>query len=115
MGTCPRCGKEGYRSVEKRSGRYYVYYIHRNPLNGKIRKCYVGPADLYEHVEILHSLGLKNIESIDYLEVAKRAVELYIERSLNGKNGGGKSRALGGLRSLLYFIKREIERLEKES
>ncbi|MEM4964058.1 MAG: hypothetical protein QXT13_07915 [Pyrobaculum sp.] len=47
--TCPLCGKMGYRIVEKRGDRLYLYYKHFERVNGKRtqRNCYVGPVSGY--------------------------------------------------------------------
>ncbi|MEM4535545.1 MAG: putative integrase [Nanopusillaceae archaeon] len=111
MGVCPRCGGVGYRSVEKRAGRYYVYYIHRDPKTGRVRKCYVGPTVVYDYVEKLHALGLSNIEEVDYVAVARRAVELYVDRALKGKDSERKQVA-EKLEELIEFIYRKLELLK---
>ncbi|MEM1606443.1 MAG: putative integrase [Fervidicoccaceae archaeon] len=109
MSTCPRCGGVGYRSVEKRGGRYYVYYIHRDNASGRVRKCYVGPVVEYDHAEKLHTLGLSNIEKIDYIAVARRAVELYVSRSLKSSE---RARAVEELEKLVKFINEKLELLK---
>ena len=76
--ACPRCGLLGYRSVERRHSRYYVYFIHVDPDTKKMRKCYVGPADGYDYVERMHSLNLDNLDDVDYYDVALNAIAKYI-------------------------------------
>ncbi|MEM3982545.1 MAG: hypothetical protein QXM71_07505 [Thermofilum sp.] len=76
--VCPRCGLPGYRSVEKRGGREYVYYIHTSKSGS--RKCYIGPMGRYTYVEHMHVLSLQNIESVDYYEVALNALRNYVRR-----------------------------------
>lgn len=79
--ACPRCGLLGYRSVERRHNRYYVYFIHVDPDTKKMRKCYAGPADGYDYVERMHSLNLDNLDDVDYYDVALNAITKYILRA----------------------------------
>jgi len=55
---CNRCGKPIYRYEFRRKGnRTYVYAEHREVLpDGKVRfrYCYLGPADKYKYVSMLH-------------------------------------------------------------
>ncbi|MEM4964521.1 MAG: hypothetical protein QXT13_10295 [Pyrobaculum sp.] len=48
--TCPLCGKMGYRIVEKRGDRLYLYYKHFERVDDRKiqRNCYVGPLDGYK-------------------------------------------------------------------
>ncbi|MEM4554190.1 MAG: putative integrase [Ignisphaera sp.] len=112
MSICPRCGSLGYRSVEKRAGRYYVYYIHRDNASGRVRKCYVGPIEGYNHVEKIHSLNLDNLEDVDYIEVARRAIEFYVDRALKRKNREEEQYAVRELEKLIEFIYRKLELLK---
>ncbi|MEM2863361.1 MAG: hypothetical protein QXW20_07625 [Ignisphaera sp.] len=77
MDVCPRCGLMGTRSVEKRNGRFYVYYVHYVGKSGKLRKCYIGPVEGYRYVEKLHSLALDNLEDVDYIAVALNALHCF--------------------------------------
>lgn len=111
MNVCPRCGQIGYRYVERRGGRKYVYYAHYDPGSGRVRKCYVGPADVYDHAEKLHALGLSNIENVDYIALARRAVELYVSKCLAGRNSSVRARAVEELEKLAMFIREKLELL----
>ncbi|MEM4964523.1 MAG: hypothetical protein QXT13_10305 [Pyrobaculum sp.] len=74
--TCPRCGLLGYRVIERRGGRLYVYYKHP-----ELKKsCYVGPVAEYEYVERFYELELTNIERRNYSELAKRAISYIAMR-----------------------------------
>lgn len=77
--TCPRCGLSGTRSVEKRGGRLYIYYVHH--AGNRKRKCYVGPLGGYALVERIHTLELDNLESVDYFLVALNALRNYVRRA----------------------------------
>ncbi|MEM0467931.1 MAG: hypothetical protein QXT27_01870 [Pyrobaculum sp.] len=66
---CPRCGEYGYRYIESRGNRLYIYYRHPGR-----RNCYIGPLEGYEYVERLHQLSLSNLEELDYVALAGRIV-----------------------------------------
>ncbi|MEM0467974.1 MAG: hypothetical protein QXT27_02090 [Pyrobaculum sp.] len=68
--ACPRCGLPGYRAVELRNGRLYVYYKHPDAK----KSCYIGPATEYAYVEKFYELDLTNLEQRNYKEIAKRAI-----------------------------------------
>lgn len=76
---CPRCHRFGYRSIEKRGNRRYIYYIHRDDA-GRRSKCYVGPVGGYSYAERLHMLDLDNLADVDYLQVALNAVDGFARR-----------------------------------
>ncbi|MEM2645415.1 MAG: hypothetical protein QXP03_05015, partial [Desulfurococcaceae archaeon] len=70
--VCPRCGNIGYRCVEPRGGREYVYYAHYDPGSKRVRKCYVGPLYSYEHAErlLLRSNQKRLKGNVMYLQMA---------------------------------------------
>ncbi|MEM4020314.1 MAG: hypothetical protein QXG57_08820 [Thermofilaceae archaeon] len=111
-GSCPRCGLPGYRSVEKRGGRHYVYYVHYTPKTKKVRKCYVGPAARYEYVEHMHSLDLDNLESVDYFAVAMNALKNYVRRV--EKEAEERPQLKGELLSKVERLIAVLERLREE-
>jgi len=74
-GICPRCGKP-FRWIyqEKIYGRTYLYAVHEEVEGNKKkrRKCYLGPADSYAYVSMMHDLEfygpIKDDRYIKYLE-----------------------------------------------
>jgi hypothetical protein len=88
--VCPRCGlKIDYVSEEPRGSRTYFYAVHVSKIGKKrrVKKCYLGPADKYQHAERLVQLDLTNVLDLDFLRVVERAVENFINaaRSANSK------------------------------
>lgn len=110
--VCPRCGRIGYRYVEPRGGRKYVYYAHYEPVSRRVRKCYVGPLYSYEHAERLLALGLSNIEDVDLPVVARRAIEEYVERVARWEESA-RRKALGELLRLRDLLEDRIKLLEE--
>jgi len=74
-GICPRCGKP-FRWIYRENiyGRSYLYAVHEVVEEGKKkrRKCYLGPADSYAYVSMMHDLEfygpIKDDRYIKYLE-----------------------------------------------
>ncbi|MGC8556139.1 MAG: hypothetical protein ACP5NG_03945 [Conexivisphaera sp.] len=62
---CPRCGRRGYAVERRVGGRAYVYVEHYEG-GTRVRSCYVGPRDRYEHAGHLLGLGITNLMSQDY-------------------------------------------------
>ncbi|MEM4975948.1 MAG: hypothetical protein QXT64_01330 [Desulfurococcaceae archaeon] len=110
--VCPRCGNIGYRCVEPRGGREYVYYAHYDPGSKRVRKCYVGPLYSYEHAERLLLLSLTNVEDIDLVEVAARSIEEYTDRALRGKPSVRRE-ALEELRKIRELLESKVKLLEE--
>ncbi|MEM4924880.1 MAG: hypothetical protein QXV81_09470 [Ignisphaera sp.] len=111
MSICPRCLSVGYRSVERRGGRYYVYYIHYDPVSKSRRRCYIGPVEGYSHAEHMHMLDLDNLESVDYLQVALNAVNAYVRRARRS----GRREAVERLGKLVEYIQQKIGELKMEN
>ncbi len=109
--VCPRCGNIGYRYIESRGEREYIYYAHYDPGSRRVRKCYVGPLYSYEHAERLLTLGLSNIEDVDLATVARRAIEEYVNRVLHGKPST-RRKALEELTRLRELVDEKIKLLE---
>jgi len=115
--VCPRCGGYGYETRERRGGRYYIFVVHRVRVGRqtKVRKCYIGPAEGYEHAEQLHGLGLTNVAEQDYLEVAREALERYVARILEGASSLlGVPRTEEELRKVEEEIARRLEEKARE-
>ncbi|MEM4976044.1 MAG: hypothetical protein QXT64_01825 [Desulfurococcaceae archaeon] len=112
MEICPRCGATGYRSVEKRGNRKYIYYIHK--FGEKRRKCYIGPIDGYNHAEKLHSLDLDNLESVDYIEVASNAIHGFARKFSLLKTFDERRAELARFGLLVEKVLRFYSMLEKE-
>jgi len=80
---CPRCGQEGYISVESRGrwGKKYVYMEHTVTINGRriTKKCYLGPLDSYEYVARFQSMPLYGLaregREEEYLMALLAAIE----------------------------------------
>jgi len=77
---CPRCGQIGTRFVREIYGRKYVYYRHYDSESKKVRYCYIGPLEGYQHVDSLHGLRLTNIIDQDYIDVAILSILRATER-----------------------------------
>ncbi|MEM4619450.1 MAG: hypothetical protein QW607_04480 [Desulfurococcaceae archaeon] len=77
--VCPRCRRLGERIIEQRGNRKYIYFYHKKETAGRWGKCYIGPAERYKYVEHIHNIGLKNIKDVNYLDLALRAVYMYIK------------------------------------
>jgi len=104
--------RTGCRSVERRGGKVYVYYIH---YDSKTKwKCYVGPKEGYTHAEDLHRLSLDNIEDVDYVEVAVNSINAYLRKV--ALNGGDKARkeAVRKLEKLIKYLQLRADELRKE-
>ncbi|MEM4976514.1 MAG: hypothetical protein QXT64_04235 [Desulfurococcaceae archaeon] len=113
MSICPRCGALGYRSVERRGGRYYVYYIHYDPVSKSRRRCYIGPVEGYNHAEHIHMLDLDNLESVDYLKIALNAVNAYVRRARRSEEA--RREAVERLSKLVEYIQQKIGELKMEN
>ncbi|MEM4554216.1 MAG: hypothetical protein QXI86_08340 [Ignisphaera sp.] len=111
MDICPRCGIEGYVSVERRGGRYYIYYIHYDPVSKSRRRCYVGPVEGYRHAEHIHMLDLDNLADVDYLQVALNAINAYVLRARRF----GRREAVERLGKLVEYIQQKIGELKMEN
>ncbi|MEM4952206.1 MAG: hypothetical protein QXV81_08100 [Ignisphaera sp.] len=114
--ACPRCGLLGYRSVERRHNRYYIYFIHIDTSTKKIRKCYIGPADGYDYVERIHALNLDNLDNINYYDVALNALIKYIlkaEKEIEERQHL-REEHLRKIRHLMEILEKAIERLAKQ-
>jgi hypothetical protein len=103
---CPRCGEQGYLEKYTVAGRSYIRVVHGR---GKSRKrCYVGPAEGYEHDEPHLSLGLTNKLDIRYDAVAVSALEHFLsEAQLKGEE------ALERVRRLRAFLEEKLVELHK--
>ncbi|MEM4819488.1 MAG: hypothetical protein QXQ91_04195 [Nanopusillaceae archaeon] len=106
MEICPRCGVEGYVSVEKRDNRYYIYIIHIDGRRRR-RKCYIGPLEGYSYVEKLHNLSLDNLVNIDYYQVIVNAVSLW-RRRINKKNVAEALEKINKLIDIFFMMRREL-------
>jgi len=106
--VCPRCGAVGYLESYSSGGRRYLRVRHGS---GRSRSfCYIGPADSYEHVEVLHMLGLTNVKDVDYAFVVESAIralmsKLRIER-LERPEG-----ALAAVRDAIQRLEHALEDL----
>jgi len=74
-----------YVSEERRGSRTYVYAVHifKSNKRRRVKKCYLGPADKYQHAERLVQLDLTNVLELDFLRVVERAVENFINAAKN--------------------------------
>lgn len=88
---------------------------------GKRSYCYIGPADSYVHVELLHALTLTNLVNTDPAQVAERALEELISsaRFVHGKKDleGWVARAklaVDAVEIALEKLKRVLEEKEAE-
>jgi hypothetical protein len=110
--TCPRCGEQGYTETHSVAGRRYLYIVHGT--GKKRRKCYIGPVEEYVHADMLLTLGLRNIQDIDYLEVALNALERLIAHVSELRlEQGGKMEALEKLKIAEKRLTEYIEEIEK--
>jgi hypothetical protein len=114
---CPRCGRQGYTEIHNVAGKKYLYVVHRE---GKKRtKCYIGPVEGYDHADRLLTLGLTNIQEIDYLEVSINALLRFIVEieEKRTKDLGEKQDALEKLKraekELASYLE-DIAKLKKE-
>jgi hypothetical protein len=125
MFVCPRCGDLGYISVKNVNGKPYYYVRHevRAGRSRKVRYCYIGPVEGYQHAESIHRLMLTNILEQDYLMTALAAVEravLQIEKSVEKSRKASeefKQRIREAKERVLEVYRKleEIERLVSES
>ncbi len=62
--------------------RSYLYVNHskREGKKKKTVKHYVGPVEGYRYAEMFLDLGLTAFHEVDYLEVAKKAIDKHIEK-----------------------------------
>ncbi|MEM1694593.1 MAG: hypothetical protein QW456_10320 [Ignisphaera sp.] len=114
MDMCPRCGLMGTRSVEKRNGRFYVYYVHYDSKSGKLRKCYIGPVEGYRYVEKLHSLALDNLEDVDYIAVALNALNCFVNMFMRLRDSDVKRGLVERFALFLENAVKMYEMLKKE-
>jgi hypothetical protein len=115
--VCPRCGELGYLEKYTVAGRTYLRVVHGRGKNR--RRCYVGPAEGYEHAEAQLGLGLTNRIDVRYEEVALSAVEHFLlEAQLVPSKGEAELASFlersRRLKSLLEEKLAELQRLEEE-
>jgi hypothetical protein len=94
---CPKCGEEGYYTVQRRGKRQYVYIVHKD------HTCYLGAYGEYVHVNKLHDLGLTNLLSNDYFQ----QIDSAIFRLLYPRKGEKDRR-----KELLEFLRKKVEEVE---
>ena len=129
MEICPRCGKEGYVEIARRGSRCYKYFVHES-CEGNVRKrrrCYLGPAEGYVHVEGLkekaygEGYSLHNLMDEDPCEVACRCLQALRRRLLElGELGKLErellDRASKGLEKVerwVKMLKNDVKRLSQ--
>jgi hypothetical protein len=107
--VCPRCGMSGYLERQYRGDRAYLYVVHGR---GKNRtRCYIGPAESYEHAELLHLLGLTNIMDVDYAFVAESAVRRFIQEVRLRRFSESKKALIDRVEALVRALQHLIEEL----
>jgi len=104
---CPRCGRLGNRFVREIYGRKYVYYRHYDSESKKVRYCYIGPAEKYEHAEKFHGLKLTNILEQDYIDVAILSIIKASERLAR------ESKDIDYEKALEIVLERLFKRIER--
>ena len=114
--VCPRCGELGYLEKYIVAGRAYLRVVHGRGKNR--RRCYVGPAEGYEHAEVHLALGLTNRMDVRYDEVAVSALDHFLIEAMlaRTKSEAELAEALERarrLRSLLEERLGELQRLEE--
>jgi len=115
--VCPRCGELGYLEKYSVADRAYLRVVHGR--GKQRRKCYVGPAEGYEHAEVHLALGLTNRLDVRYEEVAVSAIEHFLLEALLARSKGEAELAealerVRRLRSLLEERLGELQRLEED-
>ena len=78
---CPRCHKEGVLEEFRVYGRRYlrvVHYYYDEDGRREKKRCYIGPADDYDHVNRLHRLEVTNLKDVDPAIIIENAVRNYI-------------------------------------
>jgi hypothetical protein len=125
--VCPRCGDPyNYVSVEprrtsSRSGtiRYYVYAVHTLKVGREreVRKCYLGPAGRYIHVNKILNLDLTNPLDLDPGIVVDRLFRLIATMVRAARTKEDKERAAARIRlwrERLESLVKKLELLERE-
>jgi hypothetical protein len=124
---CPKCGKQyDYISVEPRktgkrsdSVRHYVYAVHVYEEDGgrRVKKCYLGPAEKYVHVNKVLDLDLTNPLNLNPSIVTEKLYQLIAVTARAARSREDKERAVAKIRlwreGLQSLVKR-LELLERE-
>ena len=115
--VCPRCGELGYLEKYSVAGRTYLRVVHGR--GKQRRRCYVGPAEGYEHAEVHLALGLTNRLDVRYEEVAVSALEHFLLEAWLARSKGEAELAevlerARRLRPQLGEKLAELQRLEEE-
>jgi hypothetical protein len=80
-GICPRCGQP-FRWIYQEAihGRTYLYAVHEEVEGNKKkrRKCYLGPADSYAYVSMMHDLDFYGLIKEDrYIRYLEEILDLF--------------------------------------
>jgi hypothetical protein len=120
-GICPRCGQP-FRWIYQEAihGRTYLYAVHEEIVEGKKkrRKCYLGPADSYAYVSMMHDLDFYGLIRDDrYIKYLEEILDLFAsEESISTDPEEFKRdfENIMKIKSLLKKINNEVEdRLRK--
>ena len=112
---CPRCWEEGRLEKYYSGGRAYLRVVHGSGKNR--RRCYLGPAEDYEHAGRLLLLPLRNLAEVDYVAVVEDAAETLLLQAERPRPGESAAKWLTRVRRLRETLERELERakaVEKE-
>jgi len=107
---CPRCGLEGRLEKYCVNGRPYLRVVHGSGRNRK--RCYLGPADDYEHAAPILWLRLRNLAEIDYAAVVQDAVDTLLAYASRRGLGEEAKEWLVKVRRLREVLEREVERVK---
>ena len=111
---CPRCGREGRLEVYESKGRRYLRVVHGS---GRSReRCYLGPADGYEHAAPLLLLPLTNLADFDYASVIDAALSIFYDRVRRDglERPSAFAERVRGVREVLERYLPRLRRLEEE-
>jgi len=107
---CPRCGAEGRLEKYYVKGRPYLRVVHGSGKNRK--RCYLGPADDYEHAAPILWLRLRNLAEIDYAAVVQDAVDTLLAYASRRGLGEEAREWLAKVRRLREVLEEELERVK---
>lgn len=118
--VCPRCGAE-YSWIERRVTPHNVYllavHVYKEDGKRRVRKCYLGPEELYKHVERVHNLdALTNVSEQDYLKLAMRSltrIKLLAESGLLTEDA--KREAMHAMQRLANYLVKVYKVVDKST